>query len=207
MRFPVLWFLLVGAASGILAAAAATFFQLGDIAAPWLFGRCFGLQVLSSCNGIDGAFYLFPGLVFGIVFAGVERWRGRFDGGIGSGFVIAALIGNALAVFVCVALSDPFSSAIDIATFDLPIALAGGIAGAVGGAVLAGATALFVPGTDPRPAIAVGAGLGLFVPLVTEWQVAGVFVFYIAWQAGVAAALGATLPDALSSAQGNAAAA
>ena len=63
MRFPVMWFLLVGAASGILAAAA-TFFQLGDIAAPWLFGRCFGLQVLSSCNGIDGAFYLFPRVAF-----------------------------------------------------------------------------------------------------------------------------------------------
>jgi hypothetical protein len=190
-----LWFLVVGAGSGILAAVT-TFFPLGDISAPWLFGRCFGLQVAGSCNGIDGAVYLFPGLVFGIVFAGVERWRGRFDPGVGFGFVIASVIGNALAVFVCVGLSDTLSSAIDMRTFDLPIALAGGIGGAVGGTILAGATAMFVPGTDPRPSIAVAAGLGLFVPMVTEWQTAGVFAFYIAWQAGVAASLGASLPEA-----------
>jgi hypothetical protein len=201
MPFPALWFLLVGAASGILAAAA-TFWSLGDVAAPSLLGRCFGLQVVSKCGGIDGSFYVFPGLVFGIVFAGVERWRGRFDPAVGSGFVIASLIGNALAVFVCVALIDPLSSVIDIATFDLPIALAGGIAGAIGGAVLAGATAIFVPGTDPRPAIAIAAGIGLFVPLVTEWEMVGVFVFYIAWQAGFAAALGASLPVTVAPARG-----
>lgn len=206
MPIPAIWYLLVGAGSGIIAAAA-TFFPLGDVAAPWLLGRCFGLQVVNGCNGIDGAFYLFPGLVFGIVFAGVERWRGRFDGGVGSGFVIASLIGNALAVFVCVGLADPLSSAIDIRTFDLPIALAGGIAGAIGGTILAGATAMFVPGTDPRPSIAISAGIGLFVPIVTEWEAVGVFVFYIAWQAGVAAALGASLPTALPSVQGDTAAA
>jgi hypothetical protein len=204
MPFPAIWFLLVGAASGIVAVVA-TFWSLGDVAAPWLLGRCLGFQVAGKCSGIDGAFYLFPGLIFGIVFAGVERWRGRFDPGVGTGFVIASLIANALAVFVCVALSDPLSSAIDIATFDLPLALAGGIAGAAGGAVLAGATAIFVPGTDPRPAIAVAAGIGLFVPITTEWEAAGLFVFYIAWQAGFAAALGASLPTALSPAQGTAA--
>ena len=204
MPFPAIWFLLVGAASGVLAAGS-TFYSLGDVGAPHLFGRCLGLQVANNCNGIDGAFYLFPGLIFGIVFAGVQRWRGRFDGGVGSGFVIASLMANALAVFVCVALLDPLSSAIDIATFDLPVALAGGIAGAVGGTVLAGAASLFVPGTDPRPPIAVAAGLGLLVPLVTEWEAAGVFVFYTVWQAGFAAALGANLPATPSLVQGNAA--
>jgi len=202
MPFPALWFLLVGAASGILAAAA-TFWSLGDIAAPRLFGHCFGLQITSSCSGVDGSVYLFPGLVFGIVFAGVERWRGRFDPGVGTGFVIASVIGNALAVFICVALIDPLSSAIEIATFDLPVAFAGGISGAIGGAVLAGATAMFVPGTDPRPPIAVAAGIGLFVPIVTEWQTAGVFAFYIAWQAGFAAVLAANLPATLSPPQGS----
>src|SRR6266478_7688563 len=62
-------FAVVGTLSGAIAAAC-TFYQIGEFYGIAIGGYCFGLQATASskCGGIDGAIYVFPGLVFGIVF-------------------------------------------------------------------------------------------------------------------------------------------
>jgi hypothetical protein len=174
-----------GALSGAVSAAC-SFLALGQVPGVELFGHCFGMRIAGSCGGIEGAIYLFPGLVFGLALGADIWWRGHRRAA--SVFALAALAANALAVFVCVALQDPLSALFG-AHDDLVEAVAGAVAGAVGGGMLA----VF---TGPRPALsrrlpplAAGAALGLLLPAVMEWDAAGVFVFYIVWQAGYAAAL------------------
>jgi hypothetical protein len=184
-------FLALGAASGAVAAAA-TFIPLGDTAAPVVFGRCLGLKMMSSCNGVALAVYLFPGLIFGVLFAEALRRRGQMIPRRAVVFVLASGIGNALAVFVCVALFDWASSRIDAA--ELAMAISGAVAGGVGGGLLTAVTGRLFPSVSVGLPIAAAAGLGVVVVAVTELEQAGVFVFYIIWQAGYAAALAASLP-------------
>src|SRR5258708_18100146 len=70
-------FLAVGAVSGLLSAAIIVFYHMGDVAAPEVAGYCFGLRMSSHCEGVDGAVYVFPGLIFGVLFAALQVWRGR----------------------------------------------------------------------------------------------------------------------------------
>ncbi len=182
----------VGVASGLGSAALVTFCQMGDVAAPEVFGYCFGMRVSSNCHGIDAALYLYPGTIFGVLFIAWERWRRRIDPGRLVGFVAASGVGNAVAVFLCVWLTDRFGDMLNIDflnMLNLPMALAGGIAGAAGGALLSGSARAMSLGFNLRRSLAAAAALGLLVPLVLVGEVVGVFLFYAIWQGGYAMAL------------------
>lgn len=188
-------FLALGAVTGGLSAAA-TLIRLADVGAPQLFGYCFGISGPGDrCGGIDAAFYLFPGLIFGIVFGAAQMRFGRLGTGRAVLFLLVSGAANALAVFLCVWLFALFGDLIELALLDAPLALAGAVAGAVGGALLSGATTRLIPGATARRSVVAASALGLLVPVVTELEVAGAFLFYIVWQAGYAAALAASLPD------------
>jgi len=49
-------------------------------------------------------------------------------------------------------------------------------------------------GINLRRSIIVATVLGLLVPLVLLWDVAGIFIFFVIWQTGYAAALASSLP-------------
>lgn len=183
-------FLALGAASGALSAAA-TFIRLGDVASPLVLGRCLGFGGLNTCNGIDASFYLFPGLIFGVGLAGLLYRQGRLKLTHAVVIVVASTIANAVAVFVCVALIDPLGEHIEIA--DLNIAIAGVVAGGVGGALLTAAIRALLPGVLAARSIVIASGLGAVVVAMVELDSAGAFLFYIAWQAGYAAVLGAAV--------------
>lgn len=194
MRARTLRFLPLGAVTGALAATT-TLSPLADIAAPRLFGYCFGIDGPGDkCGGISASFYYFPGLLFGIGFAAAQLWRGRFELGRAVVFMLASALANAIAVFLCVWLFSLFGELTDVQILDAPLALAGAISGGVGSALLSFAAVPLVPGLAPRRSIVAGAALGLLVPLVTEFAVAGAFAFYILWQAGYAAALASDMP-------------
>jgi hypothetical protein len=186
-------YLALGALSGAVSAAA-VFLPLGDAPAPTVLGYCFGIDYpRPRCDGIELSFYLLPGLIFGIAFAGIETWRGQLGAPRAIAFVVASGIGNALATTLCVGLTVPFSALLGI-DGDIPAALTGAVSGAMGGGLLSVAAKLICRARVWR-SIGVAACLGLLVPLVPEWPVAGSFVFYILWQAGYAAALGAGWPQ------------
>ena len=188
------WFLALGAVTGLLSAVA-TLLPLPEAPAPRLFGFCFGINSPGGrCEGLDASVYLFPGLIFGVGFAAAQTWRGRFGAGRAIAFLLASTIANAIAVFFCLGLFMLFSDLTDITFLDAPLALAGAIAGAIGGGLLSVATARLVPGVTVCRSIIVATLLGLLVPLVTELQVAGIFLFYIVWQAGYSLALASGLP-------------
>jgi len=188
------WFLALGAASGALAAAA-TFAPLDEIPGIELFGYCLGMRVGSKCGGIPAGFYIFPGVIFGLAFAPL-LWRHRRVRPAGAlAFGVLAAIANFVAVFVCVASLDPLSNILAVDMADVPIAIAGGIGGAIGAGLLSGGAALLGAMTRPWRSIGTGCGLGFLVPLVMQWEIVGVFVFYVIWQAGYAAALARSLPS------------
>lgn len=186
-------FLGIGAASGLLAGGS-TMVQLGDVGAPDVFGACFGFSVGSYCRGIDLSFYLFPGLIFGIFFAGARLAYRQMDFARAALFVLASGIANAVAAFVCVSMFNLIGQAVDLDILDLPLALAGASAGAAGGVLLGGAARMLFPGSRTLWPIAAAAALGLLVPVMTEIEIVGVFIFYIAWQGIYAAVLAAGLP-------------
>jgi hypothetical protein len=188
------WFLALGAVTGVLAAAS-TLYPLADVGAPRLFGYCFGIDGPGGqCGGIEASFYLFPGVIFGIPFAAAQLWLGRLGAGRAAVFVLVSGIANAIAVFLCVWLFMLFGGLIELKILDAPLALAGAIAGAAGGVLLSGAATRLVAGATARRSIVAAAALGLLAPLATELEAAGVFLFYIVWQAGYALALASSLP-------------
>jgi hypothetical protein len=188
------WFLGLGTASGLLAGALLVFCHIGDFSAPEVAGYCFGLRVSSRCDGVDGTFYLVPGTIFGLVFAGALLAYRQMDFGRAIAFAAASGAANSAAVFLCVWLTDRLSEALDIDFLKLPMAIAGAIAGAAGGALLGRVAASLFPGFRLWRSVIAASALGLLAPLVMTWEVAGVFLFYIAWQGGYAAVLAATLP-------------
>lgn len=205
LRWP--WFLGMGAVSGLLSAAIIVFWHIGDVSAPEVAGYCFGLRMSSRCEGVDATLYLFPGSIFGVLFAVMQVWRGWNDPGRVIAFVVVSGVANAVAVFLCVWLTDLLSDLLDISSLDpqtaigavlsflnLPMAIAGAIAGAAGGALLGGMTVALFPGFRPRRSVIVASALGLLVPLVLVWEIVGVFIFYLIWQGGYAVALAMSLP-------------
>jgi hypothetical protein len=188
------WFLGLGALSGLLSAATTVFYHLGDVAAPELFGYCLGMRVSSRCEGVDGTVYVFPGLIFGALFAALRVRRGWNDPGRVIAFIGVSGVANAIAVFLCVWLTDLLGDALDISFLNLPMALAGAIAGAAGGGLLSGTAKLLFPEITPRRSIIAAAALGLLVPLVLVWEIVGVFIFYLVWQGGYAVALASSRP-------------
>lgn len=184
-------FALIGAGSGA-ASAAATFVRLGDVAGPELFGRCLAMHIGGRCSGVDLSLYLFPGIVFGVAFAirlascdGVEPFRAAVLA-IVSGFA------NAFAVLVCLALIDPVGNLIGSDSLIPVFSIAGATAGAAGSLVLSTAwMALAGRGSWTRSILA-GAACGLLLPVAIMVS-GGMFPFFIAWQAGYAAALASSV--------------
>jgi hypothetical protein len=191
-------FAVFGATTGAVAAAC-TFHQIGEVHGVTIGGYCFGVQPTSTsaCGGIDGAVYVFPGLVFGIVF-GPLLYFFRCFGAIGAVvYALAAFAANLVAVSICISLNHPID---DLLEFDNPLlatAFSGVVAGAVGSTLLGAALAAFNGGVKRLPSIAVGASLGVLTPLTIMFDYLGVFAFFIIWQCGYAAAVAASLsrPD------------
>ncbi|HXP04776.1 MAG TPA: hypothetical protein VN808_11695 [Stellaceae bacterium] len=182
-------------ASGLLSASIIVFCHMGDVAAPEVAGYCFGLRMSGRCEGVDATLYLFPGTIFGVLFAALSSRRGWIGFGRFIAFIGAAGIANAVAVFVCVWLTDWLGDVLDISFLDLPAAIAGAVAGAAGGALLGRVAATLFPGLRLRRSVIAASALGLLVPVALLWEVGGVFLFYIVWQAGYAVALASSLPS------------
>jgi hypothetical protein len=188
------WSLGTGAAAGALSAAA-TMVHFGEVGAPRVFGFCLGLAVGDDCNGMDLAFYVFPGFVFGALFAALQAALGRIAPVGALAFALASGVANAAAVFICVAVFNIVGNLVDLGILELPLALGGAVAGAAGSALLGAAALILAPGSRFGRPVAAGAALGLLTPLMTEFAAAGAFLFYIAWQGGYGLALASSLPD------------
>ena len=163
---------ILGAVTGALVAACVSYLRLGD----------------SPGSLVPKAFYLYPGLIFGLAF-GILFWaEGRLKPVGAIAFALAATVSNALAVVAWTTTDEPIASLLGAEeTADLMFAVTGGIAGAVGGGLLGyGAKHLLKVAGWPR-LLAAGAGLGLLLPLVQSK--AGFYAFYILWQAGFAATM------------------
>jgi hypothetical protein len=191
----LLSFAACGALSGVAAGLSCAFLRLGEADTIEIAGYCFGLKATSTsaCQAIDSAFYLFPGLVFGLVIGPLLLWRGELRATGAIAYAAAATIANAVAVLLCVSLMHPLD---DLLPFDNPIlelALSGIIASIAGAVLLGAALRLLKPGIPRGATIAIAAGLGVVTPIVIMFDNIGVVGFYIVWQTGYAVALGISL--------------
>jgi hypothetical protein len=178
-----------GALTGALSAPT-VYLPIGNFPGIVIFGACIGLVSSGSCDGLVLGTYLGPGLIFGLVFGFILHRAGRVSRAGAGGFALASLIANGLAVM----------SAVNAYQFLHPLfgkselaaeAIAGLIAGAVGGGALGRVTAILVPGLRWHRLLGAGAGLGLLLPLALDESLGppGLYAFYILWQGGYAAAL------------------
>jgi len=188
-------FAVFGALTGAVAAVC-TFYQIGEFSGIAIGGYCFGLQPTpsSTCGGIDGAIYIFPGLVFGIVFGPLLYFSERLSAAGALVYVVAAFVANVVAVSVCISLMHPVDDLLPFDNLTLDVAISGIIAGAAGGGLLGAALAALNPAVKPALPIAVAAGLGVLTPFVIMFDGPGIFAFFIIWQSGYAAAVAASLP-------------
>jgi hypothetical protein len=163
-------FALCGVATGAITAAVCTVAKLGEVEPFSLGAYCLGVQVSGAglmqggaCTGMDGAFYLFPGLVFGIAFGPPLHRRGSLSRGGAICYALAAVVANAVAVTVCVSAMHPLN---DLLPFDNPVldlTVAGIIAGAAGGGLLGMIfRALVLGGAAIRPQIVIAGALGMY---------------------------------------------
>jgi hypothetical protein len=145
---------------------------------------------------------IIPGLIFGIAFGVVLRRLGfvRTTGAVA--FAAASTLSQLTAVTLAVPSFDPTSSILVSVGKVAPTSVTGFIAGAVGGGLLAGATALLIRRLRWRwpLLIAAGAVLGAFLPVIYLGNdcnnAVGSILFYQIWQGGYAATLAAILPRA-----------
>jgi len=188
-------FALVGALTGAVAAVC-TFYKVGEFSGIAIDGYCFGLQATpsSNCGGVDGALYIFPGLVFGIVFGPLLYFGRRLSAAGALVYVVAAFVANVVAVSFCISAMHPVDDLLPFDNLIVDIAISGVIAGAIGGGLLGAALAEFNATAKPALPIAIAAGLGVLTPLVIMFDTVGIFAFFIVWQSGYAAAVAATLP-------------
>jgi len=137
--------------------------------------------------------YVLPGLVFGLAFGTLLHRQRLLRPGRAALYAAAATLANAAAVVAAMQSLDTVETIVGSGGTPA-LALSGGIAGAVGGGLLAAAAAPPLRiGQWPRLAAA-GALLGALLPILIEGQEISIFAFYMIWQAGYAAALAATLP-------------
>ncbi len=188
-------FAVVGALTGAIAAAC-TLYQIGEFYGIAVGGYCFGLQATpsSTCGGIDGAVYIFPGLAFGLVFGPLLYFCRRLSPAGAVAYGLVAFAANAVAVSICISLMHPVDDLLPFDNLILDIAISGVIAGAVGGGLLGTALAAFNSTAKRALPIAVAAGLGALTPVLTMFDTLGIFAFFIVWQSGYAAAVAASLP-------------
>jgi len=192
---PVTAFVAFGVLTGAVAAAC-TLYQIGEFYGIAVGGYCFGLQATpnSTCGGIDGALYIFPGLVFGAVFGPLLYFCRALSAAGAVGYGLVAFAANGVAISLCISLMHPVDDLLPFENLALDIAISGVVAGAVGGGLLGAALAAFNPAVRRRLPIAVAAGLGVLTPVVIMLQDLGIFAFFIVWQSGYAAAVAASLP-------------
>src|SRR5258707_5551355 len=153
-------FAVVGAVTGAIAAAC-TLYQIGEFHGIAIGEYCFGLQATpsSTCGGIDGAIYVFPGLVFGIVFGPLLYFCRRLSAAGAAAYVLAAFAANVVAVSLCISAMHPVNDLLPFDNLVLDIAISGVIAGAVGGGLLGAAVAALNPAARRALPIAIAAGL------------------------------------------------
>ena len=188
-------FAVFGALTGVIAAAS-TLYQIGEFYGIAIGGYCFGLQATpsSTCGGIDGALYIFPGLVFGIVFGSLLYFCRRLSTIGAVAYALAAFAANAVAVSLCISLMHPVDDLLPFDNLIVDIAISGVVAGAVGGGLLGTALAVLNPAVKRALPIAVAAGLGVLAPVAIMFDQPGIFAFFIIWQSGYAAAVAASVP-------------
>jgi hypothetical protein len=101
-------FAVFGALTGAIAAACALA-RLGEVDAIEIGRYCLGVQTTagSSCRGVDGVLYVFPGLAFGVVFGPLMYFRRQLGGAGALAYALAAWVANAVAVSVSIAALHP----------------------------------------------------------------------------------------------------
>jgi hypothetical protein len=147
--------------------------------------------ILLAFDFKGNSLYVVPGLVFGIAFAMALWQRWRLPPARAIAYLAAVSLANAAAVFTGIFILDEVATIVDKGA---STAITGVIAGAIGAGLATGAAALLMSITRWPWPIAVGAILGGTLPIFVDGPDGGVFVFYIIWQAGFAAATVATLP-------------
>jgi hypothetical protein len=140
----------------------------------------------------ENSLYIVPGLVFGIAFALALWQRWRLPPARAVAYVIAVGLANAAAVFVTLYIADEVAKI--VVGKEAGDAVTGVIAGALGAGLATGATALLIRIRRWPWPVAVGAILGGLLPVFIDGPDGGIFLFYIVWQCGFAAATVATLP-------------
>lgn len=181
---------IIGGLTGALSGAILTYLKIGALPGIVILGACIGLGTAGDCNGLELSTYIAPGLIFGIVFGYLLRRSGKLGTAGAVWFALASFVGNFLAVMVAVNVFDSIKPL--FGDVELPAELvAGFVAGAVGGGLLGRATAALIPGVRWLRLLAVGAVLGLLLPLAlsNKLDLVGLFLFYIIWQGGYAAML------------------
>jgi hypothetical protein len=150
--------------------------------------------VLSDDHAINSfTLYVLPGLVFGLAFGPMLAWC-RATGPRGAAiYAVAAVGAHAVAVLAAINLVDPVEKLFGAEELWALVAV-GIVAGAIGGGLLGGVTALVATARRwPWLGLA-GALLGAFLPLFLQWAGTGAFVFFVLWQAGYGGALALILP-------------
>lgn len=175
-------FTLFGVVSGVLSAAAG-FIPLGKVSIE-IFGFCVGLRLFNDCS-TDLSVYLFPGLIFGVAIGFYLYRLGLLSTARFAMFIVAAVVGNTIAVVLAMPLFEWLLDPLGLAS----IAVAGVVAGAVGGGVLARLAAWLLRFDRWLLLTAVAAALGasLILFLLSPWNFPiGTVLFYALWQAGYA---------------------
>jgi hypothetical protein len=150
--------------------------------------------VLSDDHNISGlTLYLLPGLVFGLAFGPLLAWSGSSRPWNAAVFAAAAVGANAVAVLAAINLLDPVEKIVHGEGL-WALVVVGIIAGAIGGGLLGGVTALLAIARQGLWLTLAGALLGAFLPIFLQWEGTGAFVFFMLWQAGYAGALALVLP-------------
>ena len=135
--------------------------------------------------------YIVPGLVFGIAVAIVWWRRWRLAPARAAAYVVAVGLANAAAVFVALFVTDDIGKMVGK---EPGLAITGALAGAVGAGLATGMARRLIAMVHWLWPIAMGAILGAMLQVFVDGEEIGVFVFYMVWQAGFAAATAATLP-------------
>jgi hypothetical protein len=136
-----------------------------------------------------------PGAIFGLVLGlAFRQWRLLRWLGVVS-FGVAAALSHAVAFHSAVFMLGRVEPLLGRGS-DASFAVTGAIAGAIGGGLLAAASAFLLPLGRWPWLVTVGALLGAFLPLGNHDDIYGIWLFYVIWQAGYAAALAVALSAA-----------
>jgi hypothetical protein len=139
------------------------------------------------------AYYIAPGLVFGLIIGGA-LWRDRrLPGNLWLAYVMAAELANAIAVWLALHGVDTISRLIHDEWAAL--ALIGLVAGAVGGGLLGLASRWLIGARRWGWPVGAGALFGGLLPVLVNGGAWGALVFYVLWQAAFAAVIPATLEN------------